>query len=146
MPFTGFRIDGTLGYTKAKYDRFDNLTGLTPGQIATDLKFDRVPEWTYYLGASYDTDLSDAMKLSLHAGYSWRSHVFTDLLNTPALEQKAYGLLDASATLEMGRWSLGVFGRNLADVEYAEIKSAGVGYNAFGGSPRYYGVELGWRF
>lgn len=146
VPFAGFRIDGTLGYTKAKYDRFDNLTGLAPGQIATELKFDRVPEWTYYLGASYDTDLSDSMKLNLHAGYTWRSHVFTDLLNTPSLEQKAYGLLDASATLEVGRWSLGVFGRNLADVEYAEIKSAGVGYNAFGGSPRYYGVELGWRF
>ncbi|AXU20922.1 hypothetical protein C7W88_18100 (plasmid) [Novosphingobium sp. THN1] len=146
VPVRGLRFDGTLGYIDAKYDRFDNLTGLAAGQAATDLKFDRVPKWTYSIGGSYDRDLGENAKLRLHAGYTWRSHVFTDLLNTKSLEQKAYGLLDAGASIDLGRWSIGVFGRNIANVEYAEIKSAGVGYNAFGGSPRYYGMELGWHF
>jgi iron complex outermembrane recepter protein len=145
-PVRGLRIDGTLGYTDAKYDSFNNLTGLPAGVAPTDLEFDRVPKWTAYLGGSYEADLGPERKLRFHAGYSWRSKVFMDVLNTPFLEQEAYGLIDASAALELGPWTVGVFGRNLANKEYAEIKSAGIGYNAFGGSPRFYGVEVGWRY
>lgn len=146
VPFEGLRLDANVGYTNAKYDSFNNLTGLPPGVSPTSLKFDRVPEWTVYLGGTYDIDFADDQRLTLHGSWSWRSHVFTDVLNTPVLAQKAYGLVDASATYTRGRWSISAFGRNILNTEYAEIKSAGIGYNAFGGSPRYYGVELGFRF
>ncbi|PEQ11293.1 hypothetical protein B2G71_17145 [Novosphingobium sp. PC22D] len=145
-PVRGLRLDANVGYTDAKYDSFDNLTGLEPGQDSTDLRFDRVPKWTAYAGATYDMDVGASDKLSFHAGYSWRSHVYTDVLNTPVLEQDDYGLLDASVTYERENWTFGIFGRNIANTEYAEIKSAGLGYNAFGGSPRYYGAEIGVRF
>ncbi len=144
-PVRGLRIDFNIGYTDAKYNSFNNLTGLPAGADPTDLKFDRVPKWTGYAGINYTTSLGSG-EISLHGGYSWRSHVFTDVLNTPILEQDGYGLLDASMTYSFDRWSLGVFGRNIANTEYAEIKSAGLGYNAFGGNPRYYGVELGFKF
>lgn len=146
LPFRGFRIDGAVGYTDAKYESFNNLTGLPAGVSPTDLEFDRVPKWTASVSASYETEVAEDTDLSMRVGYTWRSHVYTDVLNTPFLEQEAYGLLDANIGLKHGRWSASVFGRNLANQEYAEIKSAGLGYNAFGGSPRYYGIELGIEF
>ena len=105
-----------------------------------------MPKWTAYVGGSYEYDLADDSTLSFRTGYTWRSHVYTDVLNTPILEQKAYGLWDANISYERGRWSVSLFGRNLANTEYAEIKSPNIGYNAFGGMPRYYGVEFGVRF
>jgi iron complex outermembrane recepter protein len=146
LPVAGLRLDANVGYTHAKYDSFNNLTGLPAGVDPTDLKFDRVPKWTVYLGANYDVDIAADQRLSLHAGWSWRSHVFTDVLNTPVLEQDAYSLFDASISYAFGRFSVAAFGRNIFNTEYAEIKSAGIGYNAFGGSPRYYGVEFGVKF
>ena len=146
VPIKGLRIDGTVGYTNAKYDSFNNLTGLPAGVSPTDLKFDRVPKWTAYIGATYNTDIGQNNTLGAHIGYSWRSHVFVDVLNTRFLEQPEYGLLDASLELGIKQFTIGVFARNLANVEYAEIKSAGIGYNAFGGSPRFYGIEFGVKF
>lgn len=146
LPARGFRIDGAVGYTDAKYDSFNNLTGLPAGVSPTSLEFDRVPKWTASISANYETDIGADSKLSMRAGYTWRSRAFLDVLNTPIFEQKAYGLLDANIALTKDRWSVSVFGRNLANREYAEIKSAGLGYNAFGGSPRYYGIELGVSF
>lgn len=146
MPVRGLRFDGSLGYTDAKYDSFINLTGLPAGVSATDLRFDRVPKWTAYVGGSYETDLGNDSSLSFRTGYTWRSHVFTDVANTALLEQKAYGLWDANISYQRDRWSVSLFGRNLANTEYAEIKSPNIGYNAFGGQPRYYGVEFGVRF
>ena len=145
-PIKGLRIDGTVGYTNAKYDSFKNLTGLPAGVSPTDLKFDRVPKWTAYIGATYNTHIGENNTLGAHIGYSWRSHVFVDVLNTRFLEQPQYGLLDASLELGIKQFTFGVFARNLANVEYAEIKSAGIGYNAFGGSPRFYGIEFGVKF
>lgn len=148
VPVQGLRFDGNVGLTDAKYDQFNNLTGLAPGQKATDLEFDRVPKWTAYLGASYETRLPGAtdQRVSFNVGWTWRSHVFTDVLNTPALAQNAYGLVNASVSYRNGPWTVSLFGRNLLDKEYAEIKSRNTGFNAFGGSPRYYGAEVGFRF
>lgn len=145
LPFDGLRIEANLGYIDAQYDSFDNLT-LPAGKTFKDLKFDRVPKWTAFVGFTYDADVGSEDTLSFRGGYSWRSHVFTDVNNDPLLEQEAYGLLDGSITYEHSNWTFGIFGRNLANQEYAEIKSAGLGFNSFGGSPRYYGVEVGMKF
>ena len=146
MPVYGLRIDANVGYTDAQYDSFENLTLPAGITSVSELKFDRVPKWTAYVGFTYDIDVGAEDTLSLHSGYSWRSHVFTDVGNDPGLEQDAYGLLDASLTYEHDRWTFGIFGRNIANQEYAEIKSAGLGFNAWGGSPRYYGAEIGFKF
>ncbi|MHB9879969.1 TonB-dependent receptor [Pacificimonas sp. ICDLI1SI03] len=145
MPVYGLRFDANVGYTDAQYDSFDNLT-LPAGVSVSDLKFDRVPKWTAFVGFTYDLDVGRDDTLSFHSGYSWRSHVFTDVNNDPLLEQDSYGLLDASITYEHDNWTFGIFGRNLANQEFAEIKSAGLGYNAFGGTPRYYGAQIGMEF
>jgi len=145
LPFHGFRIDGSLGYTHAKYDSFVGLTGLPAGVIATDLEFDRVPKWTWHIEGNYSFDLAGG-KVSARAAYTHRSHVYTDVNNTPELEQDAFGMFDANISYDRGPWQLSVFGRNIGNTFYADIRSRGTGYQAYGGSPRTYGVQMGYTF
>lgn len=147
LPARGLRFDINLGFTDARYDEFVGLTGLPPGRQATDLDFDRVPRVTLYLGASYETDLpGDGGNLSGLVSYAWRDHVYTDVLNLRELEQEAFGLLNASLRWTRGDWSVSIYGRNIANIDYADIRSANTGYNAFGGQPRTYGAQVALRF
>lgn len=144
-PLAGLSFNGSVGYTDAKYDTF--ITGLPAGVVGTELKFERVPKWTAHIDGVYTTNVpSLSGSLSARASYTYRSHVFTDLLNTRELEQEAYGLLDASITYDRDAWSLSVFGRNLTDKHYAEINSISFTFAHLGGIPRTYGVELGYKF
>lgn len=145
LPFHGLRFDGTLGYTHAKYNSFVGLTGLPAGISATDLEFDRVPKWTYHIEGSYTHDIGSG-RLSGRVAYTHRSHVFTDVNNTPELEQDAFGILDASLSYDRGALKISVFGRNIGNTFYADIRSRGTGYQAYGGSPRTYGVQAGYTF
>jgi iron complex outermembrane receptor protein len=145
LPFRGFRIDATAGYTHAKYNRFIGVSGLPAGVVATDLEFDRVPKWTEHVEATYGWDMLDG-KMSLRGSYTHRSHVFTDVNNTPQLAQNAYKIIDASLSFDRKHYSISVFGRNLTNTYYADIQSLGQGYQAYGGSPRTYGVQLGYTF
>lgn len=145
VPLRRLRLGVNVGYLDGEYDSFQNLT-LLPGTSVETLKLDRVPKWTVSASGSFDTKLSNGDRLVLQTSYNWRSHVFNDVQNNPRMDEGAFGLWDASAMYEHGRWSIGVFGRNLADEEYAETRSVGIGYQAFGGSPRAYGVQLGYTF
>lgn len=146
IPVKGLRFDVNAGLTDARYDSFVGLTGLQPGQQATDLEFDRVPRWTIYMAASYETELpGNRGKLAGLVSYAWRDHVFTDVLNLRALEQQSFGLLDASIRWTRGGWWVSAFGRNIGNVDFADIRSANTGFNAYGGQPRMYGLEFGIR-
>lgn len=147
LPFNGFRIDGSVGYTKARYDDFVGLTGLPTGVEATDLEFDRVPKWTAHVEGSYGFSLPDDNgKFSARLSYTWRDGVFTDVNNTVDLRQKAFSIVDASLIYERANWNISVFGRNLTNTFYADIKSRATGFQAFGGSPRSYGIQVGFDF
>ena len=65
---------------------------------------------------------------------------------TPELEQDGFGIVDASITYTHGPWEASVFGRNIGNTFYADIRSRGTGFQAYGGSPRTYGVQLGYTF
>lgn len=145
LPFRGFRIDGTAGYTHAKYNRFIGVSGLPAGVVATDLQFDRVPKWTEHVEATYAWTIFDG-KASLRGSYTHRSHVFTDVNNTPQLAQPAYKIVDASLSYDKGRYSASIFARNITNTFFADIESLGQGYQAYGGTPRTYGIQLGYNF
>lgn len=145
LPLRGLRFDGSVGYTQAKYKSFNGLSGLPAGVLPTDLEFDRVPKWTYHIEGSYAFDVGNG-QVSARAAYTHRSHVFTDVNNTPELEQDGFGLIDASISYDSGPIRVSVFGRNLGNTFYADIRSRGTGYQAYGGSPRTYGVQAGYTF
>jgi iron complex outermembrane receptor protein len=143
--FKGFRIDGNFGLTDAKYKKFVGLVGLAPGVDPTSLKFDRLSKWKYTIGGQYDWSALDG-EWSINSSYTWRSFAYTDVLNTPALAQPAYGLLDGAMSYKRGKVTYGLYAQNITNEFYAVSKTKAFNYFAFGGQPRTYGVRVGVDF
>lgn len=149
-PLQGLELLGSVGYTDAKYERFDGLNlngiaGIQPqdGELAKKLKFDRVPKYTAYGAASYTLDVPGIDKgITARVDYSYRSSFFTDVINTASLSQKGYGVLGASLTAETDNFRLSIFGRNLTDVHYIDLANTLVVPIRYGGEPRTYGATL----
>lgn len=146
LPVDGLRIDFAYGYTDAKYDE---LVGVTcpcgDKAVATDLEFDKLAPWTASVAATYTFAVGPG-ELATRVAYARRPEYDTDFRNTVALRQPAFGLLDASVNYDVGDWNFAVFGRNLQNTEFVDIVSLGLGYQAYGGQPRTYGVSIGRRF
>ena len=142
--YRGLRLNFSAGYTNAY---FTQITGLPAGVNGLELQLDHVPRWTLDAGAKYDFALPQVPgAFDASIDYSWRSLIYSDLYNTPQLEQDAYGILNASIGYSNGPYFARLFGRNLENTDYAFIKSIGYGYQAYGGIPRTYGVEFGVKY
>jgi iron complex outermembrane receptor protein len=130
----------------------------------TDFEF--AIKHAFVVALDYDGQLNDDLGLSLHAEYAWRdSHLLTPLpqnvasrsnafLNSAYLRQSSYGLLNASASLNIGdHWSVGIWGRNLTNERY--LTQGGDPQPAVNGFPsqtflqgdrRTYGLTIGWHY
>jgi iron complex outermembrane receptor protein len=95
-------------------------------------------DYTFVVGALPGT-------FTLHADYSWRSGVFTDLTNTPALYLKGYGLVDAQLSYKTDHWRFSLYGKNLQNTVYFENNARSFSYVGFPGLPRTYGAQLGYE-
>ena len=115
----GFNLSGSLGYIDAQYDEYITNIGSTPTNVADFRVVQNTPEFTGSITASYSADLGDG-DLYLGTTFSYRSKTSQFEVPNPYLDQDGYGLLDASAvyTAPSGRWSLGLFGKNLLDKQY----------------------------
>lgn len=151
-PATGLQFDVAFGYTDAEYDEFVGLDltgdGVPDPDLARQLRFQRVPKYTFTGAASYEFDLGDLGGLTARASYSWRSRLFTDLVNTPQLVVPATGVWDASLSWEpTDNWRVTAFARNLGNENYWDLGLAlPFGFIAYGGEPRTYGIEAAYRF
>ncbi len=141
------RVDFGYGYTDAKYDELNGIACPPCGDKTrpTDLNFDKLAPWTANVAVTHTAQLANG-ELSTRVSYSRRPEYDTDFRNTVALRQKAFGLLDASINYDMGAWNFAVFGRNLANAEFVDIRSLGLGYQDYGGQPRTYGISIGRSF
>lgn len=139
-PTAAFQLEANFGYTDAKFRTF---TVPVPGVAdPTKLAFGRIPKYTATIAANYYLELPGLPgKINARLAYDWRSSFYSDLQNTPELRQKAYGLLNANLNYDAGDWSLGIFGRNLANVEYLDVGGRNLAYVAWGGQPRTFGVR-----
>jgi len=137
------RLMGAIGITHGRFTHLDS----TVVSVTDDTPLG-LPEKTYRLGA----DLPLASRLGgvgLHADYAWRSSDADDVFLSRCACDNAYGLLTASATLELDRrnLTLGVWGRNLADTHYmANWVDFDDYIDAIPGEPRTYGVTLRYDF
>jgi iron complex outermembrane recepter protein len=140
------RIDFAYGLTDAQYDE---LVGVVcpcgDKAVATDLDFDRMAPWTASIAATWTVNIGEG-ELATRLQYARRPEYDTDFRNTVALRQPAFGLLDASVNYTVGPWQFSAFGRNLQNTEFVDILSLGLGYQAYGGQPRIYGVSVGRSF
>ncbi|MEA3012548.1 MAG: iron complex outerrane recepter protein [Sphingomonadales bacterium] len=151
-PVRGLQLDAAIGYTDAKYDSFIglDLTGdaIPDPVLARALHFQRVPKYTFTAAISYAFDLGTMGNVTARTSYSYRSRMFTDLVNTPQLVVPGHGVWDASLAWEAtDHIRVTAFGRNIANTNYWDLGlTLPFGYIAYGGEPRTYGVELAYRF
>lgn len=146
-PVEPLELTGSFGWTDSKYDRLDgpfaaNLT------VQQSLKKEllKAPEFTAYGSAAYTAEIGSDTELTGRVAYSWRSHFYVDVLNSPAAYQKAYGTLDLSLAVKRDRYSLTAFGRNVTGVQYKDLINTVVVPVQFGGEPATYGLTLGLDF
>ena len=152
-----FTIDAQLGYVDASYDEFDGFDAdgvigfdpVTDPAAAKALKFERVPELTGLVAATYVRDLEDGAELSMRASYWWSDEYYNDALNAEVIKQDAYGIIDANVTwINANRnFKVSVFGRNLADEEFFDFAlDNALTTLTWGGMPRNFGVRFSYSY
>ncbi|WP_425464306.1 TonB-dependent receptor [Novosphingobium umbonatum] len=121
-------LNGSLGYIDAKYRQYITLIAGQPTDVAANRKVQNTPAWTGNASATYALPVPSG-SLDLTGGVSWKSTTYQFEVPNPYLDQPAYALLDASLVYRApgGRWTLGVYGKNLADKRY---KTSGYTYVA----------------
>lgn len=113
------------------------------------------PEYSGTLALSYATALSGQTDMEFRLAYRHTDDFWWDLANKEPGFEEGYGLVDASVNFRNGPWSLGFWGKNLADKEYRSYtlsilqdEPGGVLSNKGGsavsriGAPRTWGMTL----
>ncbi|RMF12151.1 MAG: TonB-dependent receptor [Alphaproteobacteria bacterium] len=154
IPHPDLVLEASGGWTDASFDEFLGLDVDGDGQItpednaaAKELKFDRVPEFNFHVAGTYTFPIKTlAGDLFYRVAYTWKDEFFTDIRNVPNLKQDSYGLLDMSLTYQTENWRVAVFGKNLTKTEYADVYSRIFNFQAFGGTPRTWGLEVSFEY
>lgn len=145
------QVNLSVGYLHARNKNFT----LPDGSANFDgyqLQF--APDWTISGGYHHDFQMSHGY-LRTMATARYESHFFGDFRHTPGAFQPSYAKLDASITYydEGGKWSLGVWGKNLTDKAVIAATAAGSNFplNAAGATgfiedPRTFGMRATYNF
>lgn len=77
------------------------------------------PAWSGSASLDYAMNLGEGT-LTIGGGMSFKSKTFQFEIANPYLDQPAYQLYDASLVYRApgGRWTLGIYGKNLTDKRY----------------------------
>lgn len=143
-------VFGNYAYIDATYDDKDDDGN--PQQLSGN-RFRLTPEQSFAVGVEMSAEISDNMTIFIIPNYTWKSDVFFEDNNDPALSQEAYGLLNLRAGCLFGKdlsWEATFYMNNVLDEEY--IIDAGNTGNTFGiptyisGPPTFYGFKLSKSF
>lgn len=140
-PLEGLSFRGAISFNNARYKRYGNAScyaGQTIG-LGCNLAFNgtvftaqdlsgfelvRAPRWAGSAGVTYEIPMADGSRLALSADTNLTSRYSTEAVGNPASIQRGYGLIDASATLELaGGLNLAFIGRNLTNKYYFQRSS-----------------------
>ena len=146
---TWLRVDGTYAYTDAEISEVD----IDPSLNANFDKGHRLPytsKHTWSLSPQLDLPLP-AGNLEVRADYSYRSSFYGQISNHQEERQDGYGLVNAQIQYRApgDRWSVALYGINLADEEYARVKNyfAGfIGFALWNTDRREFGVKARVKF
>jgi iron complex outermembrane receptor protein len=140
-------LRASLGTLKADYDRYlaDVLSIGTP-QDLSDFRFPFAPKFTANVSATYTQYLA-AGKLSYDLMFDYRSSFLaSNTVDEPHFSEGGFGLFNAGIRFDSasGRYSIGLYGRNLFDKEYVQEyqQAGGLVTIAADGMPRTWGMNL----
>ncbi|WP_426266215.1 TonB-dependent receptor [Sphingomonas sp. LHG3443-2] len=125
-----FNVSGSVGYLDAEYKQFvtqiagfdanGNPAPTSPGQpidVARFREIQNTPKWTNSASIDFSVPAGPGM-LGANATASYRSKSTQFELPSPYLDQKGYSLFDANLTYDIGRFRVGLHGKNLFDKRY----------------------------
>jgi len=124
-PTKDFRLDATVGYLDAKFDKitppppFGPVTPTATATLSSRLPF--TPEWQGHLGLSYSFHPGSTWSLTPRVDVSYTDSQFFDAGNSPEIAQDdAITLLNAALTLSSDddKWRFVLSGTNLTDEDY----------------------------
>lgn len=169
-PVRNFSVTGSIAYLDSKFTDFanaSNLPGLTGTQDLTGKPNTFSPTWSGNVAVDWSHELgSSGMSVALNGNISFVSDQFVGTVNdaNPQSLADGYALLGARLTLSGpdDRWSVSVFGRNLANAHYWPLSvyqplggALGLNNTVFSGStanrvqanePRAFGASATIRF
>ena len=139
----------SLGYLDGKFKEFKTLLavdenlnplpgGLQEVDVADFRKIQNTPKWTASGTLNFTTPLADGL-LNVNSTLSYRSSSQQFELASPLLDQEGFALWNAGATYDLpgGHWTVGLYGKNLANKKYITA-----GYNFLSNNP-YTGEFVG---
>ena len=132
-PVDGLALSADFGYTDIQFDRFDSPdTGLS-------LK-GKHPPYVPEFNACFAAQFNCPRGFFARVEYQAVGRTFYDEANTSTLEQSGYGLVNARLGYEARRFSVCVFGENLADQDYFTKKLMVMQPAGVPGTPQTFGV------
>ncbi len=143
FPTENLRLDSSVGYIDADYDRFEGLdTDLIrdgiPDRNAKNLEFNQVPEWSAYFAGEYNIplDWKYGNEVTIRASSTYSDNYALDVQNDQF--QSSYFLVDASMsyTFPGEKVVLSLFGKNLTDKRYG-----GTTINTLGGPTSFLSTQ-----
>lgn len=136
----------SLGYLHARYEDFieDSLDVFNGGQLQN------APDWTTTIGIVHDWPLRSGAYLQANLSSRYESGFWGDFSHSSGLYQASYTRTDLALTFHSGsgKWSLGLWGKNL---ENSDVQSAAATGNPisdpgpgapFLEAPRTYGIRF----
>jgi iron complex outermembrane recepter protein len=124
----GLTLSGSLGYIDAEYKKYITNIAAVPTDVAAFRKVQNTPKWTGNVAAVYSMPVGDG-SVDVSGGMSFKSKTFQFEVPNPFIDQPGYELFDASLVYRApeGRWTLGVYGKNLTD---KRVKTSGYTFMA----------------
>jgi iron complex outermembrane receptor protein len=112
-------LSGSVGYIDAKYLSYITNVASVPTEVAQFRHVQNTPAWSGRASLDYAMNLGEGT-LTVGGGMSFKSKTFQFEIANPYLDQPAYQLYDASLVYRApgGRWTLGLYGKNLTDKRY----------------------------
>lgn len=113
-PVRNLNFNASVGYVDAKYNSINPATLIPVGA-----KLAYTPQWNLSGGVNYQFDVG-GFTVRPQADVAYRSEVYFDALNTPALRQPDYAIVNVniSVTDPSGRWRVSAGIANLTDHRY----------------------------
>lgn len=149
IPTRALRIDASIGYLDATYDKFF-IELPPPGVDYSGKTLNNAPKWTLHTGLQYQWPVGRNSLLA-RVDWSYKDDIYFDRANTPLDMQKAYSLINGRIRYDAEEWFVDVFGNNLGDTTYFTAQLINPPFNCgcrtVGvGAPKMYGATVGFRF
>src|SRR5690606_87929 len=149
-PIEGLTISAAGAYLDATYSNFDtfvlapNGLDLIPVSFAgNDLM--NAPKWSGSASRTYDVPVGPGFA-TFFTEYTYSDPKYANFTNFPQERTESIGLFNATVSWrpESERWTIGFYGRNLANKKYFAQKLFLPGTLALGnlGAPREYGLDF----